>query len=61
MISRYGSTRITIELKARGISCTRHRVSERMKFLNLVAKARRRFKATTDSNHEKPFPEYGAH
>ena len=52
---RYGSTRVTIELKARGISCTRRRVSERMKFLNLVAKARRRFKATTDSNHEKPF------
>jgi transposase InsO family protein len=52
---RYGSTRITIELKARGIPCTRHRVSERMKLLNLIAKARHRFKATTDSNHAKPF------
>jgi len=51
---RYGSTRIAIELKARGVPCTRFRVSERMRALNLIPKARRKFKATTDSNHKKP-------
>jgi len=55
--SRYGSTRITIELKARGIPCTRLRVSERMRALNLVPKAKRKFKVTTDSNHKKPVAE----
>ena len=51
---RYGSTRIAIELKARGIPCTRIRVSERMKFLSLIPKAKRRFKMTTDSHHKNP-------
>lgn len=51
---RYGSTRIALELKARGISCTRGKVSERMRFLHLVPKARRKFKVTTDSNHKNP-------
>ena len=52
--SRYGSTRIFKELKSKGIRCTRLRISKRMKAMNLVAKARRKFKATTDSNHKKP-------
>ena len=47
---RYGSTRIFHELKARGIACTRAKVSERMKALNLVAKARKKYRVTTDSN-----------
>ena len=51
---RYGANRITIELKARGIPCTRARVSERMKELFLIAKARRKFKVTTDSSHKHP-------
>jgi transposase InsO family protein len=51
---RYGSTRITKEIKERGIPCTRAMVSARMKHLNLVAKARRKFKVTTDSNHKLP-------
>ena len=50
---RYGSTRIFVELKSRNIKCTRARVSERMKIMNLTAKARKKFKATTDSNHNK--------
>lgn len=51
---RYGSTRITKELKERGIPCTRAMVSSRMKQLKLVAKARRKFKITTDSSHKLP-------
>ena len=50
----YGSTRIALELKIRGIPCTQSRVSERMRILNLVPKAKRRFKVTTDSPHKYP-------
>ncbi len=46
--------RITKELKERGIPCTRAMVSSRMKHLKLVAKARRKFKVTTDSSHKLP-------
>jgi putative transposase len=52
---RYGSTRICKELQDIGIKCTRTRIAERMKHLNLIAKARRKFKvSTTDSNHNRP-------
>jgi len=54
---RYGSRRILVELKSRGISCTRAKVVERMKALNLVAKATKKFKVTTNSNHGKPVAE----
>lgn len=52
--ARYGSTRIFHELKSKGVACTRTKISERMKALNLIAKARKKFKVTTDSNHNKP-------
>lgn len=48
---RYGSTRIFNELKARNIACTRRFVSKRMHALGLIPKAKKKFKATTDSNH----------
>lgn len=51
---RYGSTRIYHELKYRGIACTRKIVAKRMKLIGLTAKARLKFKVTTDSNHNKP-------
>ena len=51
---RYGVNRITIELKAQGIPCTRARISERMRELFLIAKARRKLKVTTDSSHKHP-------
>ena len=51
---RYGSPRITNELIDRGIPCSENRVVARMKALNLQAKAKRKFKMTTDSNHNKP-------
>jgi len=51
--SRYGSTRIFHELKARGIPCTRAKIAELMNDMNLIAKARKKYKVTTDSNHNK--------
>lgn len=48
---RYGSTRIYHELKAQDIACTRSTIAARMRKLNLVAKARKKFKVTTDSSH----------
>lgn len=51
--SRYGSTRIFHELKARGILCTRAKVADLMNDINLIAKARRKYKVTTGSNHNK--------
>jgi len=50
--SRYGALRIYQELKVLGIPCTRARISYRMKCLNLVAKAAKKYKPqATDSNH----------
>jgi len=51
--SRYGSTPIFHELKARGIPCTRAKVAELMNNMNLIAKARKKYKVTTDSNNNK--------
>ena len=51
---RYGAKRITIELHALGEPCGKNRVAKRMKHLGLVAKARRKFKVTTASNHALP-------
>lgn len=48
---RYGSTRIYHELKAQGVACTRSTIATRMQKMRLVAKARKKFKVTTDSNH----------
>jgi putative transposase len=48
---RYGSTRIYYELKSLNISCTRATIAKRMQKMDLVAKAKRKFKVTTDSNH----------
>lgn len=50
---RYGSSRINKELKARGKSCTRAYVLQRMRANHLIPKARRKFKVTTDSKHHK--------
>lgn len=49
--SRYGALRLTKALKALQIKCSKNRVARRMQAMNLKAKARRKFKATTDSNH----------
>lgn len=51
---RYGVPRITDELKDVGEKCSKNRVARRMKHLNLKAKAKRKFKVTTDSRHHLP-------
>ncbi|MDF1760066.1 MAG: IS3 family transposase [Coxiellaceae bacterium] len=51
---RYGSPRITKTLKLQSINCSHTRVERRMKALGLYAVAKRKFKVTTGSEHNKP-------
>ncbi len=51
---RYGSPRITKALNALDNRCSPNRVARRMKFMNLRAIAKKKFKVTTDSEHSKP-------
>ncbi len=51
---RYGSPRITKELKRQGESCSKNRVSRIMREENLIAKRKRQYRITTDSNHNLP-------
>ena len=52
--SRAGSPRITKDLHEQKEKCSKNRVARRMRHLKLHAKAKKKFKMTTDSNH--PFP-----
>ena len=49
---RYGSPRITAELKDQGLACSRPRVARLMRQHDIRARARRKFKATTNSKHK---------
>jgi putative transposase len=51
---RYGSPRITDELTDQGEKCSKNRVARRMRHLGLKAKAKRKYKVTTDSKHNLP-------
>ncbi len=51
---RYGSPRITNELRDNGESCSKNRVARRMNHLALRAKAKRKYRATTDSSDTLP-------
>lgn len=51
---RYGSRRIQHELNAADVACSRSKVAASMKRQGLVARGRRRWTATTDSNHKQP-------
>lgn len=51
---RIGAPRMAKQLGKRGIACSRNRVAKRMRALNLRAKAAKKFKATTNSNHSLP-------
>ena len=51
--ARYGATRVHRTLQDQGWKVTEERVSRRMKLKGLVSKAARRYKVTTDSDHNK--------
>lgn len=50
----YGSRRVHRELRKRGIGCSRKRVERLMREEGIRAKKTRRFRATTDSSHDRP-------
>ena len=50
----YGSRRISEALQGHGYPIGRYQARSLMQKLNLVAKANKRFKITTDSNHNHP-------
>ncbi len=52
--ARYGSPRIHAELQARGRRCCVNTVAELMRKSGLAAKTTRKFRHTTDSNHNWP-------
>lgn len=52
--ARYGSPRIHAELQARGRRCCVNTVAVLMRKSGLAAKTTRKFRHTTDSNHNRP-------
>lgn len=50
----YGSPRIWDALRKQGIFCSENRIARLMRINELVAVQRRKFKVTTDSNHDWP-------
>ena len=50
----YGARRISEELESQGESCRRTKAGTLMKLAGVVAKQKRKFKATTDSKHNLP-------
>ena len=51
---RYGSPRIREELQARGQRCCVNTVAKLMRQHGVAAKSKRKFRCTTDSNHDLP-------
>lgn len=51
---RYGSPRITAELREEGFSCSKNRVARLMRKQGITARTKRRFRVTTNSNHNLP-------
>ena len=54
---RYGSPRLTLDLRESGFALAENTVAASMRRQALVAKAGRKFKATTNSNHGQPVAE----
>ena len=50
----YGSPRMSVELEKRGFKVSRPRTARMMSASDLQARRKRKFKATTDSNHNYP-------
>ena len=55
--ARYGSPRIHAELAARGEACCVNTVARLMRRHGIAAKTKRKFRCTTDSNHDRPVAE----
>ena len=55
--ARYGSPRIHAELAARGRNCCVNTVAQLMRHHGIAAKTARKFRCTTDSNHDLPTAE----
>jgi putative transposase len=55
--ARYGSPRIHAEIVARGRPCGIKTVARLMRQHGITAKTRRKFRCTTDSNHDRPVAE----
>lgn len=53
----YGSPRITRALNKKNITCGKNRVARLMRENNIVAKTRKKYKATTNSKHNYPVAE----
>ena len=53
----YGSPRVYRELKARGHSVCRNTVARLIKADGLAARTRKKYRATTNSNHSQPLAE----
>lgn len=53
----YGSPRITEDLQAKGTKCGENRVARLMKIHGIIGKAKKKFKATTNSKHNLPVAE----
>jgi transposase InsO family protein len=56
-LGRYGSPRIYDQLRKEGINCNRKRVARIMKINEIRAKTKRKYKVTTDSDHDLPVAE----
>ena len=55
--ARYGSPRIHAELAARGVPCCVNTVARLMRGHGIAARTKRKFRCTTDSNHDRPVAE----
>ena len=54
VMARYGSPRVHAELQARGQRCCVNTVARLMRKTGRAAKTKRKFRHTTDSNHDRP-------
>jgi transposase InsO family protein len=52
--ARYGSPRVHAELVARGEPCSVNTVAKLMRQHGITAKTKRKYRCTTDSNHDRP-------
>src|SRR4051794_33702552 len=55
--ARYGSPRGHAELAAKGVPCGVNTVAKLMREHGLAARTKRKFRCTTDSNHDRPVAE----